>query len=168
MRQSLRSQLTLSARLIEPDPGLVVAPLAAPGLVGDAAVGLDFILEGFLLHHGSPRHLDISNGRRILAGDYCYAQGLVHVAGAGDLGVVEQLADLVALSSALVATGERDALAPLWRATVAVIARVGGPADTELAAAKDELRGRGSSARLRAFAATLPLTPELDEALDHA
>lgn len=168
MRQAFTTQPTLADRLVHPDPGNVVAPLAAPGLAGDAAAGLDMILEGFLLHHGRPRHLDIPGSKRILAGDYCYAHGLVHVASAGDLTVVRQLAELVALSASLVATGDRHALAPLWRATVAVIARGNGADDPALAAAKDALRARGDTAPLQAFADALPPTPELDEALAHA
>ena len=95
----------------------------APGLSTDHAAGLDLILEGFLLHHGRPRHLDLPDiGRRVLAGDYCYAHGLVWVAETGDLRIIELLADLVAMSAALVSTGDRDGLPPLWRTTIAAIA----------------------------------------------
>lgn len=168
MRDAFTTQPALAAHLIEPSPGVVVAPLAAPGLTGESAHGLDLILEGFLLHHGRPRHLQLPESRRILAGDYCYAHGLVYVAQTGNLSVVAQLADLVALSSALVATGERDTLAPLWRATVAVIARGGEAQDLHLSAAKDALRGSGDTGPIRALAATLPHTPQLDEALTDA
>ena len=168
MRDAFAAQPALAATLVEPDPGQVVAPLAAPGLTGRCASGLDLILEGFLLHHGRPRHLLMDDGNRILAGDYCYAHGLVHVAQAGDLGVIALLADLVALSASLVATDDRVALPALWRATVAVIAR---PDDlgqeAALAAAKESVRA-GDVGPIRALGATLPQTPELDEALSYA
>ena len=51
----------------------------------DQAVGLDLILEGFLLHHGAPAppRARPSPGREVLAGDYCYAHGLVRIADVG-------------------------------------------------------------------------------------
>ena len=168
MRHAFTTQPSLAERLIDPDPGVVVSPLAAPGLTGGAADGLDLILEGFLLHHGRPRHLNLSDNKRILAGDYCYAHGLVCVAAAGDLAIVEQLADLVALSASLVATSDHDVLAPLWRATVAEISRGESGKDPRLAAAKDALRTRGDHHPLRTFAAQLDPTPDLDEALTDA
>ncbi len=167
MRAAFAPQPALAATLIEPDPGAIVAPLAAPALDGERADGLDLILEGFLLHHGSPRHLQVADGKRILAGDYCYAHGLVHVAKAGDLTVIALLADLVALSASLVATGDRDALPALWRSTVAVIARRERAQEAALAAAKEALRA-GDTTPIRALGASLPHTPELDEALSHA
>ena len=93
-------------------------PLVTPPLAPDQAIGLDLILEGFLLHHGRPRHVaPAAPGRGVLAGDYCYAHGLVRIAAAGDLFVVSALADLIALGAGIVAAGERAGLVPLWRAT---------------------------------------------------
>ncbi len=106
MRAAFAPQPALAATLIEPDPGAIVAPLAAPALDGERADGLDLILEGFLLHHGSPRHLQVADGKRILAGDYCYAHGLVHVAKAGDLTVIAH--DRAAISSWCQALREAD------------------------------------------------------------
>ena len=168
MRDAFAAQPALAATLVEPDPGQVVAPLAAPGLTGRCASGLDLILEGFLLHHGRPRHLMVDDGKRILAGDYCYAHGLVHVAQAGDLAVIALLADLVALSASLVATDDHASLPALWRTTVAVIAHPEDLAqEAALAAAKESLRA-GDVEPLRVLGANLPSTPELDEALSHA
>lgn len=166
MREALAAQSGLAANLVEPAPDLVAAPLAEPGLSPEHAAGLDLILEGFLLHHGTPRHLDLPDvGRRVLAGDYCYAHGLVWVAAAGDLHVIELLADLVAMSAALVATGERDGLTPLWQATMAAIAHR-DPAFTErLHAAKEALRTRAEASALRELARELPAAPELEAAL---
>ena len=105
----------------------------------------------------------------MLAGDYCYAHGLVRITGAGDLFVVEALADLIALGAGLVAAGEREALAPLWRATTAAIAARRGPREARsgalFLAAQHALRTRGEVSGLVALAAELPPTPGLAEAL---
>jgi len=166
VREALATQLGLAENLVEPAPQLVVAPLAEPGLAPEHAAGLELILEGFLLHHGRARHLDLPDaGRRVLAGDYCYAHGLVWVAAAGDLQVIELLADLVAMSASLVSTGHRDGLAPLWRATIAAIARDDPVFTGRLRQAKDALRTASSTAAIRALADGLPASPELEEAL---
>jgi hypothetical protein len=106
-------------------------------------------------------------GRRVLVGDYCYAQGLVRVAAAGDLFVIEALADLIALGAGLVAQGRREALPPLWLATAATLARRHGAQGDELplrfSAAKLALRD-GDLAPLRALAGELDAAPALDEA----
>ena len=81
MRDALSAEPILAAGLIDGAPDPVLVPLACPPLPEAEAVGLDLILEGFLLHHGRPRQLSIDDpGRRVLAGDYCYAQGLVRMA----------------------------------------------------------------------------------------
>ncbi len=159
----------LAAELREPPADPLLAPLASPPLTPGQAAGLDLILEGFLLHHGRPRHVAPSEpGREVLAGDYCYAHGLVRVAEAGDLFVIEALADLIALGAGLVASGDRGALAPLWRATTAAIAARRSPEGDAVGArlleAKRRLRaGEGASA-LAQVAATVPPTPGLEAA----
>jgi hypothetical protein len=166
VREALAAQPGLAATLVEPAPDLVAAPLASPGLSDEHAAGLDLILEGFLLHHGTPRHLDLPDaGRRVLAGDYCYAHGLVWVAEAGDLRVIELLADLVAMSSALVATGDRDGLTPLWQATIAAIASRDPAFTARLDTAKDALRTRSDVSPLIDLAGELPPAPDLEAAL---
>ena len=167
MRHALATQPGLAGNLIEPPPALVAAPLAGPGLSADHAAGLDLILEGFLLHHGRARHLDLPDaGRRVLAGDYCYAHGLVWVADTGDLEVIELLADLVAMSAALVSTGDRNGLTPLWRTTIAAIAGRDPGFAERLQAAKDALRTRADSGPLHALTQGLPDAGALQEALD--
>ena len=170
MRAILADEPTLAAQMIEPVAPLLLAPLISPPLSPDQAAGLDLILEGFLLHHGTARHLSPEPpGRGVLAGDYCYAYGLVRIAGAGDLVVVEILADLIALGAGLVAAGDRASLVPLWRATTAAIAGRGGAHEarltSEFLAARDALRADGDASGLIAIAATLPPTPGLAEAL---
>ncbi|MGD9695636.1 MAG: hypothetical protein AB7V42_08255 [Thermoleophilia bacterium] len=170
MRSVLAEEPALAAELIEPAPEPLLAPLVAPPLTPHQAGGLDLILEGFLLHHGTPRHLARSGrGREVLAGDYCYAHGLVRIADAGDLFVIEALADLIALGAGLVATRRHEALLPLWRGTTAAIATRGGPDADETArlfiAAQARLRTAGDPAGLEALAAGLPPTPGLARAL---
>ncbi len=106
----------------------------------------------------------------MLAGDYCYAYGLVRIAAAGDLFVVEALADLIALGAGLVAADDRASLVPLWRATTAVIAARGGAGGRAgdrraFLAGRQALRERGDASGLEDLAATLPPTPGLAEAL---
>ena len=167
MRRALATQPGLAGHLVEPAPALVAAPLAGTGLSTDHAAGLDLILEGFLLHHGTARHLNLPDaGRRVLAGDYCYAHGLVWVAEADDLRVIELLADLVAMSVALVSTGDRAGLTPLWRTTIAAIADRDPVFDERLRLAKDTLRTSCDCAGLHALAVGLPDAARLQEALD--
>jgi hypothetical protein len=154
-----------------------------PPLSAEQASGLDLILEGFLLHHGRPRALRMPDGgRRVLAGDLCYAHGLVRVAESGDLFVIAALSDLIALGAGLAAReaeiggASREALPDLWRATTAAIAArapagprgAGGPSEVgarRFLAATRELRERGDATALAALAAVLPPTPGLAEAL---
>lgn len=169
MRAVLADEPGLAAELIEPAAPPLLAPLVSPPLTPRQAAGLDLILEGFLLHHGRPRHLRPSAaGREVLAGDYCYANGLVRITEAGDLFVVEALADLIALGASLVAAGPREALVPLWRATAAAIAARGGPGREATAerflAAQDLLRRTGDASGLVSLAEQLPPTPGLAEA----
>ncbi len=170
MRAVLADEPSLAGELIQPAAAPLLAPLVVPPLTADQATGLDLILEGFLLHHGTPRHLSPAvPGREVLAGDYCYAYGLVRIAAAGDLFVVEALADLIAVGAGLVASGDRASLVPLWRATTAAIAARGGPDGERVTrafiAGRHALRERRDASGLEALAVTLPPTPALAEAL---
>lgn len=164
MRRELLDEPTLAARLrAEPAPPLL-APLVAPPLAPADAEGLDLILEGFLAHHASPRQLD-ETGDGVLAGDFCYAAGLVRVARAGDVSVIAALAELVALSAGLVAEDRRRLLGPLWRGVAASVADPDRPrARVELDAALAALRD-GDERALAALAARLGQVPALDAAL---
>ena len=57
VRAVLADEPTLGGELVEPAAAPLLAPLVAPPLTAEQAAGLDLILEGFLLHHGRPRHL---------------------------------------------------------------------------------------------------------------
>ncbi len=170
MRDALAAEPALAASIREPAAPLLLAPLVSPPLSPEQAAGMDMILEGFLLHHGRPRHLELAErGRQVLAGDYCYAHGLVRVADAGDLFVIEALSDLISLGAGLAARGRTDALAPLWRATAAAIAASAGPeadrAAERFLAAKRALQDDDDVGPLEPIAAALPPTPGLETAL---
>lgn len=158
----LAEQPALAGRVV--DAPEILVPLVSPPLERANALGLELILEGFLLHHGSPRCVsDVDMGAAVLAGDYCYAQGLVRIAATGDLAMVEALGDLVALSATAVATHSERDLLPLWRATAAALAGESGPgtADT-VRAARSALR-EGIPAPIHDLAASLPPCPALAE-----
>jgi hypothetical protein len=151
MRDVLLDEPQLAQRLIEPAPAPLLAPLAEPALGAHAAEGLDLILEGFLLHHGTPLHIDLDDvGRRVLAGDFCYAAGLVRVAEPGDLEVISMLAELISLATGLVAGGRREALVPLWLATA--VAAGGRDRRDAYAQAVDALRAGHDAEQLAALA----------------
>ena len=153
-------------RLTQTPPPPLLAEHVRPPLGERAASGLDLILEGFLLHHGTSRVFEGSDqGPRVLAGDYCYAEGLVRVATSGDLFVIEALADLIALSASLVATRRRDVLPALWATTVASIAAPDPIHQAEFGAAKQALRGAANADGLLALGRDLPLTRELEPVL---
>jgi hypothetical protein len=167
VRAELAAEPTLARSLVDVSPAALLAPRVSPPLAAEHAGGLDLILEGFLAHHGRPRHLATRiRGDLVLAGDYCYAAGLVRVAGAGDLFVIEALANLVALSAGLVADGRRDALPALWGATVAAIAAPRSPEITAaLADATHTVRRDGDASELVAIAQPLGDLTDLEEAL---
>jgi hypothetical protein len=104
-------------------------------------------------------------GAAVLAGDYCYAQGLVRIAATGDLAMVEALGDLVALSAAAVAAGRDDDLLPLWRSTAAAIAGECGPGTADVARAARSALREGVPGPIHDLAAGLPASPALEEAL---
>ena len=156
----LAEQPALAGRICDPDEVLV--PVVSPPLAREHALGVELILEGFLLHHGTSRHVgQVEMGAAVLAGDYCYAQGLVRVAATGDLAVVEALADLVALSSAAVAAGNDDDLLPLWRATVAAVAGEQGPGTAEAVRVARAALREGLPGPIHEIAAALPPIPAL-------
>lgn len=129
MRTDLLTEPALAEGLAAVAAEPLLATLVTPPLATEHALGLDLILEGFLAHHGRPRelvHIDASG--LVLAGDYCFAAGLVRVAGAQDVFVVDALARLVALSAGVVATGRATELPALWLGTAAAIAGGGDPA----------------------------------------
>jgi hypothetical protein len=88
------------------------------------ALGVESIYEGYLLHYGRPRlFAPTDRDTSILLGDYLYAHGLVRVAAQGDVGVVADLAELLALCAHLRAE-RRSGDGEAWAATIALLGRV--------------------------------------------
>jgi hypothetical protein len=128
MRTDLQIEPALAEGLGPAPAQPLLAPLISPPLALDHALGIDLILEGFLAHHGRPRELVLPEpSALVLAGDYCFAAGLVRVARAQDVFVIDALARLVALSAGVVATGRSAELPSLWLGTTAAIAGSSDP-----------------------------------------
>jgi len=128
MRTDLQIEPALAEGLGAAAAAPLLAPLVSPPLELEHALGIDLILEGFLAHHGRPRELVLTEpSALVLAGDYCFAAGLVRVARAQDVFVIDALARLVALSAGVVATGRSAELPRLWLGTTAAIAGSGDP-----------------------------------------
>lgn len=108
----------------------VFSPLAPP----DHAIGLETIYEGYLVHYGRPRLFgSVEGDTALLLGDYLYARGLVHIATAGTVSAVADLAELISLCAQ--ARAERhDGDGPAWAGTAALLGAGG------LSAARDALR----------------------------
>jgi hypothetical protein len=131
----------------------VFSPLADPRY----EVGLETIYEGYLVHYGEPRLFEPpDDDLALLLGDYLYAHGLVHVAGA--VGVVADLAELISLCSQLRAESAPGD-GPLWAATAACLGR------GELGEPRAALRLRGDGRPLDAVARAACGDDAVDRAL---
>jgi hypothetical protein len=108
------------------------------------ALGVESIYEGYLLHYGRSRlFAPADRDTTILLGDYLYAHGLVRVAAHGDVGVVAELAELLALCAHLRAE-RRPGDGEAWAATIALLGRV----EERLAEARAALAEGGDSSAL--------------------
>ena len=104
----------------------------------DVELAVSAVLEGCLLHYGTPRALPIDDpDLALLAGDRLYALGLARLAAIGDLGAIAELADVIALSAQAYAAGDEELALAAWHAGAAAI---GWGADAATAAAKARAR----------------------------
>jgi hypothetical protein len=120
---------------------------------------LEMILEGSLLHYGTPRLVRCEDpDLALLLGDQLYALGLSRLAELEDLDAVAELADLISLLAQAEASADTRLAQAVWLAGAAAIGWGGGPAheaakalartgDPAAAAALDAARHRppGSS-----------------------
>ena len=92
--------------------------------VRDYGFVFESVLEGYLMHTGTPRlYLPENRDLKLIAGDFLYAVGLQRLAQLGDLQAVGLLADLITLASRLhVEGGTSGQKGTLWLATVAAVA----------------------------------------------
>ena len=104
----------------------------------DVELAVTAVLEGCLLHYGTPRALPIDDpDLALLAGDRLYALGLARLAAIGDLAAIAELADIIALSAQAYAAGDDELALAAWHAGAAAI---GWGEDAATAAAKARAR----------------------------
>lgn len=119
----------------------------------DVELAVTAVLEGCLLHYGSPRALQIDDpDLALLAGDRLYALGLARLAAIGDLAAIAELADIIALSAQAYASGDEALALAAWHAGTAAI---GWGEDAATVAAKERARAGdpGAAQALHAAAA---------------
>ncbi len=124
----------------------------------DVEIAVSAVEEGYRLHYGRARALDIDEpDLALLAGDRLYALGLARLAAIGDLTAVAELADVISLSAQGHATGGDELATAAWQLGIAAIAHGAGPG---AAGAKAAARAcePGAAAALRG-AAQAPSRP---------
>jgi hypothetical protein len=125
-------------------PQLAAGGPRASGRERDYELLLEMILEGSLLHYGTPRLVcGADPDLALLLGDQLYALGLARLAGLGDLDAVAELADLISLLAQAQAASDPGLADAVWQASAAAIGWGGTPAHT---AAKALARAGGSDA----------------------
>jgi hypothetical protein len=126
---------TLADTVVPPLAPAAGAPVAAPPAPALAASGpraagrereyellLEMILEGSLLHYGSPRVVRCEDpDLALLLGDQLYALGLSRLAELGDLDAVSELADLISLLAQAEASSNPRLAAAIWRSGAVAI-----------------------------------------------
>jgi hypothetical protein len=107
------------------DPALGALAAAGPlstDREAQIAVVIEAVYEGFLLHGGSSRILDASDGDlNILAGDRLYAFGLAQLAELGDVASVRELADVIAICAQARALDDEALAQAAWQLGVSSI-----------------------------------------------
>src|SRR5207248_8194512 len=122
---------TLAAHVQEPANG-AAAPAGPPqkAAAGPRAAGreadyellLEMILEGSLLHYGTPRVVHTSDrDLALLLGDQLYALGLARLAALGDLDAVAVLADVISQLAQAHAEGDEARVEQIWDAGAVAI-----------------------------------------------
>jgi hypothetical protein len=106
-------------------PGPPQKAAAGPRAAGHEAeyeLLLEMILEGSLLHYGSPRVVQTDDpDLALLLGDQLYALGLARLAALGDLEAVDELANVIALVAQAHAEGDPERAAAVWDAGAVAI-----------------------------------------------
>ena len=152
LAEQLRERAVIEPHVTGSEQHPVLGLLAASG--PRAAAGPDeytllfeAIREGYLLHYGDPRLLDVADpDLNLLTGDYLYALGLERLAARGDLEAVAELGDLITLSAELHAReggADPETEAGLW---LAAAVAVGAGPHSGHERAKQALRDRDPDA----------------------
>ena len=134
LRQALLAQGGILADSVAADgaAGDDPPPDGAPQLAGDGPRAgqrrdeyellLEMILEGSLLHYGTPRVVRCEDpDLALLLGDQLYALGLARLARLGDLEAVAELADLISLLAQAQADADEELADAIWQAGAAAI-----------------------------------------------
>jgi len=108
-----------------PRPGAPQKAAAGPRATGREAeyeLLLEMILEGSLLHYGSPRVVHTSDrDLALLLGDQLYAMGLARLAALGDLESVAVLADVISQLAQAHAEDDAARAREIWDAGAVAI-----------------------------------------------
>lgn len=106
-------------------PGPPQKAAAGPRAVGHESeyeLLLEMILEGSLLHYGSPRVIQTDDrDLALLLGDQLYALGLARLAALGDVEAVTVLADVISQLAQAHAEGESGRAEAIWEAGATAI-----------------------------------------------
>jgi hypothetical protein len=103
-------------------PRLAASGPRAAGRPEEYELLLEMILEGSLLHYGSPRLVRGADpDLALLLGDQLYALGLSRLAELGDLDAVSELADLISLLAQAQAAGDARLAEEIWQAGAVAI-----------------------------------------------
>src|SRR5947209_1642420 len=98
-------------------PQLAAGGPRAAGREADYELLLEMILEGSLLHYGSPRLVRCGDANlALLLGDQLYALGLERLAELDDLDAVRELADLISLVAQAQAASDPHLAEAVWQA----------------------------------------------------
>jgi len=140
LRALLRREGGLMATLVEPEStlerdapggekaGAEHAPDSSPAHIaasGPRAAGrreeyellVEAIYEGYLLHYGTPRVVQVpEDDLKLLAGDRLYAIGLARLVALGDTHAVAELADTITLSALAQGAGAAELAEAVWSA----------------------------------------------------
>ena len=130
LRALLSEQGGLIAALVSPasSNGAVRASPPSPAALaaeGPRAEGrreeyellIEAIYEGYLLHYGAPRVLEVPEADLgLLAGDQLYAIGLARLVELGDTLAVAELADTITLSALAQGSGDCELAEAVWAA----------------------------------------------------
>lgn len=132
LREALLDQGGTVAEAAAASDGVAEGPPGAPQLAasGPRAAGrraeyellLEMILEGSLLHYGTPRVVRCADpDLALLLGDQLYALGLSRLAALGDLDAVAELADVISLLAQARAGADERMVDAIWQAGAAAI-----------------------------------------------
>jgi hypothetical protein len=119
--------LAALAGLLREEGGLIGAtvvdpPDHAPRVPERYGLLFEAIHEGYLLHYGEPRVVQLDDpDLALLAGDRLYALGLARLAELGDLEAVRLLADAISSCAQAHAEGRGDDAATVWAETASAL-----------------------------------------------